>query len=178
MSRQGKQKLTAIYVLADPRDNKIRYIGKSIDPKRRYRSYTCYTRTRHTPIIRWCNKLNRAGIKPKMHIICWVKDWEVVERKYIKMARLKRNMLNIENGGFSNKVTEKQMTKGYITYRKHMASMVRTANYLEKIGWHKNSLRILDKIEKIRARVEIIRSQGVSQLEAFYGRVELRLGND
>jgi len=170
--------LTAIYALVDPRDCKIRYIGKSNKPKVRYRSYTCYTRTRTTPIIRWCNKLHDQGVKPKMRVICWVDDWEEAERKYIKLARETRDMLNIENGGESNKTSTKGISNAFKTYRSVRASMSRHITWLRKNDKHLDAEQHQKKFDDLTKKVQKIRLKGPLEMEGFYQRVHARFGSN
>ena len=54
-----------IYALSDPKDNKIHYIGQSIDPKRRY--FDHYHDAGSTSL--WIRELIEEGLRPLLSII-------------------------------------------------------------------------------------------------------------
>jgi hypothetical protein len=59
---------TFIYVLLDPRDNGIRYVGLSAYPKQRY-IFHCETAGKtNTPKGRWICALKRLGLMPVLSI--------------------------------------------------------------------------------------------------------------
>jgi hypothetical protein len=58
MSVPKKPSETAeIYGLLDPRDGKLRYIGKAVCAAKRLKSHLRDARKRDTPVYRWINEL-------------------------------------------------------------------------------------------------------------------------
>ncbi len=63
----SKPIIISIYVLIDPRDEEIRYVGKTKSPKRRLGSHL---RDRDDSYrTRWIGKLGRMGMVPRMQVI-------------------------------------------------------------------------------------------------------------
>lgn len=56
-----------IYVLVDPRDGKIRYVGSSINPHVRFSNHLRATENRRKSL--WLLRLKRAGFTPAIDII-------------------------------------------------------------------------------------------------------------
>jgi len=168
--------LTEIYVLVDPRTFKIRYVGKSIDAKKRLRSHCSRTRTRWTSTKLWVQELKALGLRPLMRVIARVSDWETAERKIIALCRSSgREMLNIEEGGLVSKITTKKSAPGYFTYRKCLASIGRAITAAEKRGNKEFADRMEAKLKIIRSRVKGM-GQDNDRLEVFYAKVNARFG--
>jgi len=90
-----------IYGLVDPRDGKVRYVGKSINPKARLNSHLYYKGDNH-PKDEWLNELKDNNLIPEIKIIdeCDECDWESRERYWIAEYRKKEPRLtNIADGG-------------------------------------------------------------------------------
>lgn len=93
-----------IYALIDPRDDKIRYIGKSISPERRYEQHL-HEKEINEGKIGWINGLQMRGMQPEMKIleVAHEKNWEKRERWWIKRGReFGWPLLNISPGGEGN----------------------------------------------------------------------------
>lgn len=58
---------TCIYILIDPRNNQVRYVGKSNNPKKRLQSH--YYAYKPTPKLNWLLKLRKLGISPELLIV-------------------------------------------------------------------------------------------------------------
>lgn len=90
-----------IYTLTDPRDDSIRYVGKTNNPKIRLKSHTYLRGT--TPCSKWINnELRPLGLKPKMFIVLEVEQeiWEYNERLLIGYYRANGcKLLNVADGG-------------------------------------------------------------------------------
>ena len=62
--------MTHIYALIDPTDRKIRYIGKSKNPKTRYNQHIKESQQRqNTKKKQWIKTLLNAGQRPELHIL-------------------------------------------------------------------------------------------------------------
>lgn len=94
-------KATYIYGLVDPRTEQIRYIGKTIDPKRRLYQHIRRAKRNmrsYTHKTRWLRQLFSENVEPKMIILeeCVSSKWE--EREMHWIATLD-NLVNIASGG-------------------------------------------------------------------------------
>lgn len=58
-----------IYVLTCPVDGCVRYVGKSGNPKSRYRQHITKLDAQPTPKRKWIEMLKTQGLQPKMEII-------------------------------------------------------------------------------------------------------------
>lgn len=72
-----------IYTLSDPNTKKIRYVGKSINPKRRLKDH--YYNKRRTYCSNWIWSLKDSNQKPILNIIeeCNEDNWEEAEQYWI-----------------------------------------------------------------------------------------------
>lgn len=93
--------MTEIYVLFDPRDGQIRYVGKANNTKSRLKSHIRDSVRRDTPVYRWIRDLNSVGLLPGVHIAAVVSDdqWQSAERLFISELRKTHDLLNVANGG-------------------------------------------------------------------------------
>lgn len=53
-----------IYALGDPRDGEVRYVGCSVNPVKRCKSYSS-----PLPMNLWCRDLKQRGLKPVLVIL-------------------------------------------------------------------------------------------------------------
>ena len=90
--------MIAIYILKDPRDFRLRYVGKSKCPKNRYRRHLCDPCSEG--MKKWILQLRDAGLKPVMEIIEWCStQWQERERFWIQHHRQAFDLLNVLDGG-------------------------------------------------------------------------------
>lgn len=84
----------AIYVLTDPRDNTVRYVGKSNDPARRLTEHEASN-------LPWLAELRNAGLAPVMRIMdrASLEEWERAEQYWIAFYSRHGKLLNTEVGG-------------------------------------------------------------------------------
>lgn len=91
-----------IYVLIDPRDNRIRYIGQTPRPEGRYKEH-CKKQYRNNHRACWLNKLRSLDLKPIMQIIeeCSDSSWAERETYWIAYYRevLGCDLVNATDGG-------------------------------------------------------------------------------
>lgn len=89
-----------IYVLVDPRDDTIRYVGKTERPHSRLGSHL--TGKSNYLVRGWMRTLRRkrAG-PPQMHMIDMVRlaEWENAEKTWIAKFRAQGDLYNIHEGG-------------------------------------------------------------------------------
>ena len=93
-----------IYTLTDPRDNLIKYVGKTKDPIRRVRHHFSSGKKNNNPCNTWTKKLSLIGTPPIFEILDIVScnDWQYWEKYWI--AQIKAwgfNLKNISSGGES-----------------------------------------------------------------------------
>lgn len=102
IAAQGKKSARAkIYVICDPRDGEIRYIGKANDPEKRFDGHLRETR-RRTPLYDWIGKLRSEGLIPTMRVLCSAisDNWQDLERQVIAQGRSAGlRLLNVAEGG-------------------------------------------------------------------------------
>lgn len=107
-----------IYTLTDPITNKIRYVGKSINPKQRYSNHINRAKTKKTHTNCWIYGLLKKSLKPIINIIeeCDESNWIDREKYYIS---LHSNLTNITiggegtNGWSASKETREKMSESH-----------------------------------------------------------------
>jgi hypothetical protein len=100
------KKINYIYTLSDPRDGSVRYVGKTIEPKVRFKHHrTNKTRVRffNSKLDLWLRELQASSIVPIFSIVEECTDnWQERERHWISEFRDSgQPILNIHPGGFS-----------------------------------------------------------------------------
>lgn len=94
-------KFTYIYVLKDPRDLAIRYVGKSDNPKKRLSTGHLSDKS-NCPRVSWIKSLKKQGLRPIEEVIDKVLDneWEEKEIYWINHYKEKGyNLVNWAKGG-------------------------------------------------------------------------------
>lgn len=90
-----------IYALTDPRNDEVRYVGKSIDPERRYISHL-FDKETNAGKVAWIERLESRGLKPGMKILeeADESNWSERESWWIKHGLDEGwKLLNISMGG-------------------------------------------------------------------------------
>lgn len=91
---------TIIYTLSD--EHEIRYVGKTINPKKRYRSHINESQLKRTHKEKWINKTLTNGGKIIMEIIdiCDEKESDFIESYWISQIKVWGfNLVNLTCGG-------------------------------------------------------------------------------
>ena len=111
-----------IYALSDPRNDKIRYIGKANNPENRYKNHYNSSRDKNTHKRNWINSVRKSGFRPELIILDEVpkKEWKYWEKFYISLFKTWGfNLVNYTDGGdgstFGNKGSWK---KGNVPHNK------------------------------------------------------------
>ena len=98
---------TFIYGLVDPITNKVRYVGKSINPKRRLYFHVREAQgnqLENSHKLNWIRKLLSQELCPTLKILqeCAVDDWQKAEKYWIsKYRKDKLGLTNVLDGGNS-----------------------------------------------------------------------------
>lgn len=98
-------KPTTIYAILDPRNNEVRYVGKTINLKARILAHKHYVENEnrgYTYLYRWLRKLKSNGYSPKFEILEVVDDqeWAEAEQFWITyLTFLGANLCNLSKGG-------------------------------------------------------------------------------
>lgn len=119
-----------IYALCDPRDNRVRYVGKTDNPDRRYKAHLIEkSRTHRT---NWIKSLIALGLKPTLKIIEIVSfqsptEWEAREKYWIAYYRnIYSDLTNGSDGGDCGPdCTGKHLTKSEAGRRNIVAALVK-----------------------------------------------------
>ena len=91
-----------IYALADPRDHKIRYVGKTnLELGARLDWHIREPTNRR--MGEWLGSLWFDGVRPEICVleVCHTSKWEQEERSWISRLRKVADLLNVEDGGES-----------------------------------------------------------------------------
>lgn len=95
-------KTTFIYALCEPGTRTVRYIGKTVDIKRRFREHLKESVKLPTHLGCWLQHVVRAGQTPNLVVLSKVlgRAWKAEERLYIANARmLGMDLVNLSDGG-------------------------------------------------------------------------------
>lgn len=117
-----------IYALCDPRDNRVRYIGKTNNLRRRYGQHLIEkTKTHRT---RWIQSLIEIGLAPHLIVIEEIEpgqDWEERERLWIAHYRgIGNDLTNGSDGGDCGpNCTGKHLIKSEIGRKNIIAALVK-----------------------------------------------------
>lgn len=91
-----------IYIMIDPTTNYVRYVGKTIDIKKRFRDHIKRSKHKKTHKDKWVNSLLERGHKPVIEIIDIVHndEWMFWEKFYIGLFKVWGfNLVNHTEGG-------------------------------------------------------------------------------
>ena len=109
----------AIYVLIDPRDDTVRYVGRSFDPTTRLAYHIAESAGRKG---RWIKDLESVGMVPRMEIIdrAALNEWESAEQTWVQFYAMRGSVYNVEVGGRGYLYKEKRKrNRGFKKRRKH-----------------------------------------------------------
>jgi hypothetical protein len=121
-----KTDIAYIYVLLDPRDNQVRYVGKTTQPLKRLKSHISECKSEKTKHRRakWIRRIIKENLIPiiKFVKICPLQDFEKYEIEYIKLYQSDKLTNSDETGsGNSRRVKEvldrQSKTSGRIVYQ-------------------------------------------------------------
>lgn len=94
--------LRAVYILLDPRDDAVKYVGCCLEIRVRARLAKHYNPDYNPGLIAWAANLKGLGLRPKQVVVEMGigDDWEDREKYWIKQyRRLGCSLLNLTDGG-------------------------------------------------------------------------------
>ncbi len=95
-------KTAIIYSLSDPRDGMIKYVGKTVDAKYRFKSHLWKNKNDRTQKNFWIQYLLKNNLQPQLEIIDEVpeQEWQFWEQYWIaQMKEWGFDLKNGDNGG-------------------------------------------------------------------------------
>ncbi len=110
-----KTDIAYIYALLDPRDNSIRYIGKTIHPWSRLISHIYESKTHDHYRARWIRNLSAKNLKPIFQVlkICPLEEFAVHESFFIKLHKSER-LTNSDETGSGNTGRKREIIENAI----------------------------------------------------------------
>lgn len=106
---QMSESSVSLYALCDPRTHEVRYIGRSIDPARRFRSHLRDRSVSHR--TNWITNLRRAGYAPELLLIALI-DAAYANAYEVALIRRARDLgwrlTNLTVGGEGQIILEPQ----------------------------------------------------------------------
>lgn len=152
-----------IYVLYNPINSKIRYIGRTKQTlKKRLAVHLSTSRKKRKDNLsktfshkeNWINKLLKNGIKPKIRLLTTIKGWKeshILEKSLIQKHLLKHNLVNGDDRGpgklsknISKKVNEARIEK----IKRHFNKEENKSNFYNKVYCYSSETGKLIKIYK------------------------------
>lgn len=151
-----------IYGLMDPRENRVRYVGKAVCATARLKTHLRDCARRSTPIYGWIRAMLAEGVRPVTVVLCRcaVEDWPRVEREEIAKARSAGlSLFNVAPGGnqpFCPLAVRKQNGPKAVASRTSTPRKARLWHLRQQIGI---ALRRGYVAEETRARLRYIASR-------------------
>ena len=177
-----KNKNIFIYGLVDPRNNKVKYIGWTINTKNRYKKHLSpYRLKKNSHKNNWIKQLLSLGLSPVMKIIEMVSDDEKFDReKYWISFYGRENLTNSTDGGdgaLGHRHSKKSKEKMSIVHTGHRHSQ-ETKNKIAKANKGKivsdstrEKLRKANKgmiLSEESKKIITIKKQGVKRINNKY----------
>ena len=119
-----------IYVLSEP-TGEIRYVGKSVNPKDRYRRHLNEAKKRNSITYKsnWIYSLLKKGLKPKIEVIDQVDgEWEWLEQYWISQMKIWGFDLVNDTEGGENPPTWKDGQVHNNEFIKHLSDRMKKDN--------------------------------------------------
>lgn len=144
---------TYIYSLVDPFTNEIRYVGKTVNPRERYKEHL--KEKYNTRKCNWVQSLLLKGVEPEFMVLDIVKteEWEFWERHYISLYKSWGfNLTNHTEGGKDPLIVPKYGSENSFNIpwvREKIAERSKNmkGKSLEEIYGEKKALEIKEKIK-------------------------------
>jgi len=142
----------AIYALIDPRDDSVRYVGKTVKSLAR-RLEEHIANPVNLDMCMWVTELVSSGRRPLIRLLtmCEVSNWERHEVDWIRWFRTRGKLLNVDPGGVMRD------EKGRLTLRGRIRAIIAAREHGITKGGHKKlrkqRLNYLRSIERGQGRV-------------------------
>lgn len=107
-----KTDIAYIYTLIDPETNKVRYVGKTINPKNRLRGHITESRRTNNYRCNWIRGLMKRGLTPIFNIleICPLQNFEEREAYHISLYDFNQ-LTNSDERGQGNKNRRREIVE-------------------------------------------------------------------
>jgi group I intron endonuclease len=142
---------TYIYILIDPRDNLIKYVGKTINPSVRFNTYIKQAKKgkRNNLVINWVKSLLKLDLKPNMEIMDEIDgEWEWLEQYWISQFKTWGFTLkNMTEGGDANPMDNLDVR---IKISNHMKNIFRNDEWGKNISISKKGVKIHSDEQKLK----------------------------
>lgn len=140
----GRQ--ASIYLLVDPRDNEVRYVGKAFDARKRFLQHIKpRSDQKMTPVKSWIKSLLTAGLRPELRVLtaCPADQWEKHEVFWISHFRSAGVALtNMADGGNQPKcpdgVRKANAALLHLPDAKHLRRLSRAFHSAKKLAAENN----------------------------------------
>jgi group I intron endonuclease len=109
-----EEETTFIYGLWDPRNGRLRYVGKSDNPKQRLIGHVSIAKKELNPCASWIRSLLKQDLRPLVTVLeeVPVSEWEATERHWIEKCRdLGIKLTNLLDGGEGGSVPGRKHSK-------------------------------------------------------------------
>lgn len=139
-----------IYTLIDPFSDEIRYIGKSVNPKKRLNKHLSKARKNtKTHKDAWLNSLLKKNSKPILKILFEVpeNDWQTTEKSLIEYYSKSEPLLNILPGG-------EGVPKGTTPWNKGLEGVLKGNSGSFKKGEHRSPLTEIKSRQRLSPKTE------------------------
>lgn len=152
---------TYIYTLSDPRNNEVRYVGKALNPNKRFINHLSSKNKTHCRS--WIKSLLDLNLLPILDIIDETENnWELLEQYWISQFKCWGfNLTNHTIGG------EGQFGRKASLETKNKMSLSRQGKKLSKLSKEKISFK-----NKGNIKTEIQKEKIASSLKEFYSQKE------
>jgi hypothetical protein len=149
---------TFIYALMDPRDKRVRYVGKADNPRRRLHRHLSSRAKCHR--THWLTQLKDAGLKPILNILREVPyaEWTYWEQYFIQLYRETSALTNATDGGEGSHGLKQRPASNLKNRLAHLGRTVSDETRLKmsvtltgRPSNHKGKKHSPEAIEKMRA---------------------------
>lgn len=137
-----------IYCLKCPDTDKVMYIGKTNNPKRRLYQHVSDVNKTCGKKDRWIKSLLDEGKRPVMSILEESDDWDRDEKKWINLYGGTKKLLNISSGGRIHSFYEGKKEKSL-----HLSVINRFTSYARDTG-NKSFKEYANAYRKLRREME------------------------
>lgn len=134
-----------IYTLIDPRNSRIKYVGKTINPNARKSSHITESKIFNHHRAKWIRQLTNLNLKPIFEIVkvCPLSDFEKYETEYISLYQSKY-LTNSDESGQGNKNRKRDIIENANYRRRKVYQYDINGNFLDEFKSTREAGRKLD----------------------------------